>query len=197
MDHNESKALHEYWKKPGDNNRPERYLRKLTRSEFLYNYIQKYVDQNARLLEPGCNIGRNLNFLFERGYQKVAGIEINEEAVQLLNKHFPDLGREADIYEGTIEEVITNFKDDHFDLTFSMAVLEHIHPDSDWVFKEISRVTHSYLIIIEDETWDSSRHFPRNYQEIFEKHGFNQIEENTKCKGFGKGYVCRVFKKER
>ncbi len=189
--------LYQFWQNPNKGNEPSKYLNKTERSKFLYEYVQKYVDETARILEPGCNVGRNLNYLFEKGYTHLTGIEINEDAVQLLKKHYPKMSEEIQIFTGPIEDVIQSFETNSFDLTFSMAVLEHIHPDSDWIFSELARVTKSYLIIIESETWDSDRHFPRNYKKIFERLGFNQIEENTDCEGFGESYICRVFKKKK
>ncbi|GEL78473.1 hypothetical protein TMU01_27080 [Tenuibacillus multivorans] len=79
---------------------------------------------------------------------------------------------------------------------FSMAVLEHIHTDNDWVLEQIARITKSHLIVIESESWDSERHFPRNYKKIFESLGFKQIEVDEECEGFGKTFICRVFERK-
>ena len=53
------------------------------------------------------------------------------------------------IDQGTIEDRIKDME--RCDLVFTMAVLEHIHLDSEWVFSEMARIAKKYLITIEDE----------------------------------------------
>ena len=67
-----------------------------------------------------------------------------------------------------IEDAIISFKDNEFDLIFTMAVLVHIHPDVEQLFEHIVRVTKEYLILIEDEISQTERHTPRSYKEVFE-----------------------------
>jgi hypothetical protein len=50
-----------------------------------------------------------------------------------------------------VEDVVKSFGDRTFDLVFTMAVLEHIHTTSEWVFEEIVRITNRYVVTIEDE----------------------------------------------
>ena len=79
-----------------------------------------------------------------------------------------------------------------------MAVLEHIHDDSKWVFQEMARITKKYLICIEDEHGVSWRHFPRNHKEIFEVLGMKQVEQ-IHCQNVAgindRNFYARVFKK--
>ena len=76
-----------------------------------------------------------------------------------------------------------------------MAVLEHLHPESNWVFGEIARITSSILITIEDERSVYWRVFPRNYRRIFERRGMVQIEEHScaDVPGLGPAFVARVL----
>jgi hypothetical protein len=102
----------------------------------------------------------------------------------------------ATIYNKSVEEVIKEFEDRRYEAIFTMAVLEHIHSDSKWVFKEIVRVSKKYLITIEDERRVSWRHFPRHYRKIFEKVGMKQIEEiqcNKEDHGLRNSFYARVF----
>ena len=53
-------VLHDYWKEPWDGkNLPEGYLTPQVRSEFLAQRVEKYIDHDAKILEIGCNVGRN------------------------------------------------------------------------------------------------------------------------------------------
>jgi hypothetical protein len=76
-----------------------------------------------------------------------------------------------------------------------MAVLEHLHPDSEWVFAEMVRVCQRLLITIEDEGGRSSHHTPRNYRTVFEGLGLEQIAE-IDPRGLGdlpREFRARVF----
>jgi len=178
-------------------NIPRTYLEGAARSQFLVNIIQKYAKPNAKILEIGCNVGRNLNYLFKAGFSDLSGIEINEEAVLLLKKSFPEMADRIAIYNTPVEESIGHFGNDEFNIVFTMAVLEHIHRDSEWIFPEIVRIAKDYLVTIEDEEGLSGRHFPRNYKRIFESLCMKQIEE-TRCDeidGLGSRFYMRVFSK--
>lgn len=183
-------AIHNYWRDPKGGNLPQAYIEPIERSQYLHEYIKKYAHLNAKILEPGCNVGRNLQYLLEKGYKNLTGIEISENAVNLLKSTYPKLANTAHIYNSPIEEIVPEFENDEFDVVFTMAVFEHIHYDSNWIFKEIARITKSYLITIESENGVSERHFPRNYHSVFEPFGLKQIELNRFL-----NRVVRVFKK--
>jgi len=89
----------------------------------------------------------------------------------------------------------------HFDMIFTMALLQCLHPSSEWVFKEITDRT-TFLITIEDELEHSFawRHFPRNYKKVFERLGMKQIasidcSSMTELGSQGEGIIARVFVK--
>jgi hypothetical protein len=70
-----------------------------------------------------------------------------------------------------------------------MAVIQHIHLDSNWIFEHIKRINKKWLIIIELDLY-------RNYESIFTNLGYEQIEVRS-CKliqGLEK-YKARIFKK--
>ena len=85
--------LHQYWRNPSHGNLPEKYFEVKERSEFLANIIKKYEKNlDAKILDIGCNVGRNLNYLFFAGYQNnLCGIEINSKAIQLMKTAFPEM----------------------------------------------------------------------------------------------------------
>jgi hypothetical protein len=76
-----------------------------------------------------------------------------------------------------------------------MAVLEHIHPDSEWLFGRLAQMAQKCLITIEDEVHATQRHCPRNYRNVFEPLGLKQVEEQ-KCPDsalLDDSFVARVF----
>jgi SAM-dependent methyltransferase len=200
------KAILEFWKEPDPSNIPETYLENeqtRPRSLFLLNMIRKYADRNAKILEIGCNVGRNLDYLFRAGFHNLAGIEVSEKAVQLLEHAYPEMAHEAKIYIAPAEEVIRQFGDGEFDIVFTLSTLMYIHPDSEWVFPEMVRITKSHLITIENEVDTSWKCFARNYREVFEGFGVEQIEEvnwgrvdDLKSLPHYFNYFARVFRRE-
>jgi len=192
--------LHQYWKQPNDGaNQPQTYLAAgaARRSDYLVRVVREHVPPTARILEVGCNAGRNLHYLYTGGFTNLSAIEISEDAVRLLRVSFPDSAGRATILNRPLEEAVRTLRDRQFDLVFSMAVLEHIHTESEWTFAELARVTNKYLLTIEDEGCESWRHFPRQYDRVFEPLGLRQVRTDTgeAVIGLGGSFVARLFAK--
>jgi SAM-dependent methyltransferase len=192
------RELQDYWRRGVDaGNRPSDYIEGEARSRLLLRLVAGLPSPPARILEIGSNVGRNLHYLFENGRRDLEGIEINEAAVDEMKRAFPGVGAAAVIHRGPVEDVIRTLPDRRYDLVFSMAVFEHIHTDSDWVFGEIARTSAHHILTIEDEECVSPRHFPRNYRRVFEAHAFRQVHEEAcdAVAGLGAGFVARVFER--
>lgn len=157
-----------YWRNPADGvNDPEKYLEGAERSALIADLIRRFGPDAPKILELGCNVGRNLDHLRGAGYTDLSAVEVNAGAIEILERTFPETAAAADIRVGTIEAAVDDFAAGTFDVVFTMAVLEHLHPDSEWVFEKIARLTKHTLIAVEDERGQSWRHFPRNYEKIF------------------------------
>ena len=128
-------SIHNYWRNPKDGNVPKSYIEWETRSQFLLEIMRRYAAPNAKILEIGCNVGRNLNFLFMNGFTNLEGIEISKDAVKLLEQTYPEMARHTKICNMPVEEIIGEFRDNKFDVVFTMATLEHVHTDSEWIFR--------------------------------------------------------------
>jgi SAM-dependent methyltransferase len=189
--------IHEHWRVPPDeNNAVYRYAEvSPARSEALVQVLERYVPKQGRILEVGCNAGRNLYYLAQAGFKKLAAIEISEAAIEQMAQSFPIVRATTDIRIGPVEEIIPTFTAREFEAMFTMAVLVHIHPESDWVMEDIAPRAKRYLVIIQDEKIVSTRHFNPNYKKVFEPYGFRQVEEIWPIPGLPKGYRCRVFKR--
>jgi len=185
-----------YWKNPSDPefNSPKSYLESTTKNtQILTDIVNEYFEnKEIKILELGCNVGRNLNNLFENGFKNLFAIEINSEAIKLMEKSFSDTFSATEIFESPIENKIKEFSDNEFDLVFSMAVLMHVHNDSDWIFQHIARISKKKLIIIEHEKIKAKKVFLRNYKNIFEKFGLKEI----KSFNLEDEYICRIFSRQ-
>jgi SAM-dependent methyltransferase len=185
--------IHGYWKKPDERNKTEWYLEGRERSEYLARLLSRHLRPDAAILEIGCNVGRNLHFLLQAGFTNLTGIEINADAIALLRKTFPDVAKRATLLVSPVERILPTLG--NFDCVYTMAVLMHIHPESEGiVFPEMAKRT-KLLVTIEEEVTHSWRSFPRDYRQIFEQCGMTQIEEPD-CRGVGltPEYRARVFR---
>lgn len=160
-------------------------------SDSIRQLLTHYVGTDARILEIGCSSGRHLDALRGAGFGNLTGIELNDEAVDVMRERYPKLAETATIFIDDAAEVLPKFQDDAFDAVFTVETLQHIHPDeSDHVFDEVARVTADLLITVEnesamtagdDENPDVSYvdgEFPlyhRNWKEVFSGRGFAQI----------------------
>ena len=188
--------VHKYWKYPLPNNLPERYMRpgRNRRSDFLIDIMRKIgVETTDSILEIGCNAGRNLIRLWGAGYQNLAGIEICPEAVELMAKTAPELAGRVSV--GAVEDVLPEMP--AVDVIFTLAVLVHLHTDSEFVLEEMKVKANKFIITIEDEWSTGPRHCARKYKEVFEDLGMRQIFYAAFVPGLNEKYCARAFEKLR
>lgn len=188
-------------------NRPQDYAAKSRGIiDFLHTFWQSNISKDDFILELGCNSGANLNWLRQLGYKHLSGIEINPLALEEMRCNFPELANMT-MYQGSLENILPMFTS-KVDIIFSMATLMHIHPASNFVFKEIVRVVSAnsgdlsarrFIVTVECEVANCSYIFTRNYRRVFERLGCVQL----KCHRFSKiddsvdraydGYTARLF----
>jgi SAM-dependent methyltransferase len=184
-----------YWIAPPDEkNLPERYAHgDVERSGALLSLVERLVPRDAAILEIGCNAGRNLNHLYHHGFTNLSAIEISPAAIAFFGEAFPDTAKAVDVRVGPLENLLPGYPERRFDLLFSMAVMMHIHPDSAFVFPHMVRISGMILAVEDERKSTSTRHFGRNYREIFEALGAKQILEESPVAGLPE-FVARVFK---
>jgi SAM-dependent methyltransferase len=152
--------------------------------------LEQHVDHDASVLEVGCSSGRHLAHLHENGFGDLAGIEMNETAFDVMARTYPDLADSVTFYHDAVEAVVETFEDGRFDAVYSVETLQHVHPDAEWVFAELARVTDDLLVTVENEGDDDQAEtteqdvnyvndeFPlhyRNWNRIFTDLGFEEI----------------------
>lgn len=171
-----------------------------SRGRQLVEVLRAFALRNPPILEIGCNAGRNLSELWNAGYTNLSGVEISPAAVAAFKMTYPQCA--ATIYTAAVEDVIKSFPDGHFDVVYTMAVLQHLHPDSEWVFAEVARIARLWLVLVECElptrpTGQGWQHyFQRDYRAIFETHGFH---ENYCQRGFAdlQKYTLRILARNK
>lgn len=159
-------------------------------TETLREVFDHYVPSDAAILELGCSSGRHLAALYADDYENVTGIDVNDEAFDVMADHYPKLAEAGTFHVGAIEDFLPEMDDDAFDVVYSVETLQHIHPDNEWVFDEIVRVTSDLLITAENEGNSPTRgredgevsyvddEFPlyhRNWKRVFTDRGLAQL----------------------
>jgi SAM-dependent methyltransferase len=177
----EPSELHEFWRQAEpEDNEPLAYTKPVDRSRVL-SLILADVPRNARVLEVGCNVGRNLAYLADSGYTALEGLEINPHAVSLLRETYPQLD-DTPIHLGAAEELLPELAGP-YDLVYTMAVLEHIHPSSTVVFDEICRLADTILAIepARGREFLSSRQYPHDFRRVFRQRGMELASFEPLC----------------
>jgi 2-polyprenyl-3-methyl-5-hydroxy-6-metoxy-1,4-benzoquinol methylase len=184
-----------YWKNPHDDkNKAERYVEYVLRSEYLCNIFGSLVSRESSILELGCNVGRNLSYLYTNGYKDLTGIDISERALNLGAQTYPNLYENITIKQAEIRDFIKRTPSDAFDCVFTMAVLTHLPYSYDETIKDIARIAKKTIITIEYENTSNWKHFPRNYGTIFKGLGWHEAFVDTALDHYQlPNMICRCF----
>lgn len=174
-------------------------------SQHLVSVIDSYLgDGSVSILELGCSSGRHLAHLLDHGYEELSGIDLNEESFEVMADYFPELAETGSFRPGAIEDVVVDYPDNAFDVVYSVETLQHVHPDDEWVFDELARITSCLLVTVEHEgdlsdgedTGKTPRFvhgdipiFHRDWKRIFANCGMIQLL----CAPFDRGTI-RVFR---
>lgn len=157
-------------------------------SERVEAAIAERVPTSASILELGCSSGRHLAYLDERGYENLAGIEINEDALDVMAAEYPGLARRGEFFADSIESVIGSIDDDRYDVVFTVQTLQHIHPDAEWIFDSIRRIANRLIVTVEIEGTDVDGPVVedvdglpltrRNWGSVFSGDAFSQVKRD-------------------
>ena len=104
----------------------------------LYGYKEDFIElvaKTSKILDAGCGNGYFLQYLQERGYKNIWGIDIVGEAVKQTKEK---VGALLTIQEMDIHS--TDFPDSFFDAVSASHILEHT-PFPKVVIREIVRIT--------------------------------------------------------
>ncbi len=152
----------------------------------IVDVAKNYCNKEHYFLELGCGAGRNLECLRQHGYNKLYGIDVSREAINVAKHYYPNLAKVAHLRSGYIQEILNEFEDNEFDVVYSVAVLQHILSDTEDIFYEMSRIAKKFIITIESDLYeqekkneelgfDPKERVARDYNAIFSSLGFEQI----------------------
>ena len=105
-----------------------------SRSQSIINLLSPLITKEDSILEIGCNVGRNLNHLWQAGYKNVSGMEISEHAVKRLRIEYPCLAM-APVDIGPAELSIQRYDSNSVDVIFTYGGLGACAPGSQISFQ--------------------------------------------------------------
>ena len=108
----------------------------------------------VRVLEIGCELGWNLEYLRRLGAQDLYGVERDPYAISRARARNPLFN----VLHATPTDL--PFRDGYFDLVFTSGALGTVAPDAlDRMLDEIHRVGRRYIVAIEDD--------PSTHEELY------------------------------
>ncbi len=131
-------------------------------------------DRDARIFDIGCNVGRCLNYLQNKGYTNLYGVDVGEFAIKAIPNTFPHLKDSAHIELKTTQEFLLGTEDRFFSTTYTMGATVELMPSSFPLIKEITRVTSEYVCFM---IFYSGHSFPRFWEYEFQKYSFILVKK--------------------
>ncbi len=152
---------------------PEVYAQHNASVETLFMDVLPLLSTDCNILEIGCNAGRSLNYLYDKGFKNLTGIEIGGKALEIFKDSFPDSFASTRVIHGNAVEEIRNLESKTYDLVFTHSVLVNIGAKHNDFFREMCRVCKGFILTLESE--GSSQAFPRDFEKMFAKNGFAMV----------------------
>ena len=107
---------------------------------FLNQEFLGDLDRGMRILEVGCNVGIQCEFLQRMGFSNLYGIDVQSYALEIGKR----IRKGINFIKGDILDI--PFKDNYFDLIFTSGVLIHVNPtDIKRALGEIFRCSKRYI----------------------------------------------------
>ncbi len=152
-------------------------------------------NKNNKILDLGCNVGRCLNYLKDRGYSDLYGVDVSIPAVNVMRDIFPNLYNVAHVETKTFQEFLLNSKDKYFDIIYTLGATVELVPPSFPLIKELTRVANKYVIFMISE---NGHWYSRFWEYEFSTHSFTLIKKYfySQDKNMKGDMVLFVFKRE-
>jgi SAM-dependent methyltransferase len=125
---------------------------------------------DAPILDLGCNVGRHLDALRQRGFTNLTGVDAMAAALERMLTAFPETAKAAKLHHDLFQRFLRRQPDLSFDVLYSHgATVELVHPSFD-IVKHMCRVTANHVVLILNETY--LQLYPRFWTYEFARNGF-------------------------
>lgn len=111
--------------------------------------IVQNLNENSKVFEPGCNVGRNLMYIQNKFNCYVFGLDISKEAINLAKKIWEKRKRNEFISSNILNSnFLKKLPDNYFDISLTRWFLIHIPYSEEKInfIKELKRVSKTLLV---------------------------------------------------
>ena len=160
----------------------------------LEKVLEKVSDTNSPVLDLGCNSGRHIEYLYNRGLRNLVGVDIMKNALLFFKKRCPECYGDSKLYHDFFQRFLLNSRDNEFDLLYSVgATIELVHPSFD-IISEMCRVSNNFVILLVQE---NSHSYPRFYITEFLNNNFSLDHSIRPINEGDSSISLLVFKKNK
>lgn len=145
------------------------------KSIYLMNEVISLTPNfDAKILDLGCNVGRCLNYLEERGYKDLHGVDVSKPAIDIISEVYPKVFEKANIELCSFQQFLLDKDDLYYATTYTNGATVELVPSSFPLIKEVTRVTSKYVcfMISPDGHW-----YPRFWEYEFSKYSFFLVKK--------------------
>lgn len=154
----------------GANHGPDKYVELQPSSRVLIEEVAtRALGFQAPVLDLGCNVGRHLNALYQRGFRNIYGIDVQHAALEYMGKVFPEMQKIAHVQQGIFQQYLPIVEDRFFDIVFTHGATIELVPPTFPICQQMARVTKNFVILMISETGHS---YPRLWETEFNRVGF-------------------------
>ena len=177
----------EYWRRQGKSG-SHGYGTYINRGKIFYEFLFTECINNLgdnreiEILEVGCNVGGNLNFLKESGYKNLHGVDIGEKAIQYGKEIHPELN----LHCQDALEFLEQQPDNYYDFVFTVGCLINI--SNPRIYKELYRVSKDIIMHKERDS-----RLPSNYKKLMDNCELIYEEEQPQ----NPGAFLRIYRKSK
>jgi ubiquinone/menaquinone biosynthesis C-methylase UbiE len=106
----------------------------------IRRYLAPLGPQPLRILDAGCGTGRILVPLAREGH-RLTGIDHHHDSLRVARRNLDDAGLNAELIEGTLEELLAAFPDPCFDAALAIESL-YVSRTASESLAQIARILH-------------------------------------------------------
>jgi trans-aconitate methyltransferase len=129
------------------------------RRDMIIDAIRDSFGEPESVLDVGCNAAPNLRRVHEEFPRcRLAGFDVNVEAVEYARTRFAEMGTTADLWIGTFDDELARLGPGSFDLVISSFALAYVPPrDMPRILGNCARIARRGLVLAEPLPFDAQR----------------------------------------
>lgn len=161
-----------YWemREFGDSHGPNQYIELQPSSHVLIDEVSRVASNpNVPILDLGCNVGRHLNALHQRGFTNLYGVDVQRAALKHMPEVFPEMCKVSHVEQATFQDYLPRVADSFFEVVFTHGITIELIPPSFPICQHMARTAKKAVVMVVNE---NARPFPRLWETEFLRANF-------------------------